>query len=141
MIVNQFTDEELRQMIVQLMKHNNVEAIHNKTPNEIAESFLAYTTIGRQIILDWYSGLAKTKNKMNWIEKNGFERKYFYISGTDAAAAMMLLGYKVRSDRYANITQISMDRLNQYGHSCQKNQFFEKYNLCSNDINHSWVNC
>lgn len=101
MIVNQYTDEELRQLIIQLAEQNNIDTMYNHSPSKMADSFLAYT----KIILDWYSGIAK----------NGFERKYFYIAGIDAALAMMILGYKVNSDRRANVVQASMDRLDHMG--------------------------
>lgn len=140
MIIKNYTDTELKDMIIQLANKNGIEEMYESSPSEMADYFLSYTTLGRQIILDWYSGLERTKGKMNFIQKKGFERKYFYIGGIDAAVALMLLGYKVDSHRYANVTKKSMESLNQFGHdnSDGNYSFFEKYNLSSKDINKNW---
>lgn len=133
-------DEVLRERITSLLKENGINSLHGLSAKEIVESFMRYTPIGREYIIEYYSNLIPTKQKMNWIEKTDFEDKYFYIGGTDALTAMLLLGYKVNTSREANFTKISLTRLKNQNKNYSKriDNFFTRNNLKSKDINASW---
>ena len=133
-------DEVLRERITNLLKENGINSLHGLSAKEIVESFMRYTPIGREYIIEYYSNLIPTKQKMNWIEKTDFEDKYFYIGGTDALTAMLLLGYKVNTSREANFTKISLTRLKNQNKNYSKriDNFFTRNNLKSKDINTSW---
>lgn len=138
--ITKLKDEFLKKRIIKLAEENDLQLMYHLTPAEMADHFLAYTPLGRQFILDWYGGMRKIKTGMNWINKEGFEHKYFYIGGTDAVIAMMLLGFKVDSHRYANVSASDMKIINNTGCSYQDNKdnFFKRYGLKSKDINQSW---
>lgn len=133
-------DEVLRERITSLLKENGINSLHGLSAKEIVDSFMRYTPIGREYIIEYYSNLIPTKRKMNWIEKTDFEDKYFYIGGTDALTAMLLLGYKVNTSREANFTKISLTRLKNQNKNYSKriDNFFKRNNLKSKDINTSW---
>ena len=133
-------DEKLKVTIAQLLKENGINSLHGLSAKEIVDSFMRYTPIGREYIIEYYSNLIPTKKKMNWIEKTDFEDKYFYIGGTDALTAMLLLGYKVNTSREANFTKISLTRLKNQNKNYSKriDNFFTRNNLKSKDINTSW---
>lgn len=133
-------DEVLRERITSLLKENGVTTLHGLSAKGIVDSFMSYTPIGREYIMEYYSNLTPTKEKMNWIEKTDFEDKYFYIGGTDALTAMLLLGYKVNTSREANFTKISLTRLKNQNKNYSKriDNFFTRNNLKSKDINTSW---
>lgn len=144
MILSKYSNEELRQIILEGLKKNRISELYGLSANEMADSFMAYTPLARQIIVDWYSMVKPTKNKMNWIMKTGFEHRFFYIGGTDALVALMLLGRRVDNDRCTNISKTDMERLNQgsvpQGNSqiLGRTSFFERYGLKSKDVNKNW---
>lgn len=139
MDLKKYKEEELKNHIIELLAKNGIREMYCLSALDIADQFLTYTPLARQIILDWYTGLTPTKASMNWIEKTGFERQYFYIGGTDALVAMALLGYCVSSQRCANVSSKSMCSLNGYGHKHGATpNFFQRYGLKSKDINISW---
>lgn len=113
MELNQYNDDELKKLIINKLKENGVKDICESgyTGEEIASSFMKYTPEQRKIIVNWYSFGEKTEQKMNFIKKNGFESKHFYISAREAVVGMMLNGHKVNGDRKANVTKNSMEKI------------------------------
>lgn len=140
MDISSISDDELRECILALAKENQINKVHGCSIHEIVDDFLSYTPLGRKIILDWYSGLEKTKNKFNWIQKTGFEEMYFTISGTEALVAMMLCGFRVNEDRCANVAKRSMEKLDRFGtDNYLEKDFFERTGLQGKDINKRWI--
>src|SRR5699024_3036037 len=132
MNIRKIPDEELRDYIMSHLAINDINKVHGATREEIADSFLAYTPFGRQLIIDYYRDMEKTKGKMNWINKTIFEHKYFYIGGTDALVAMMLLGFKVNEQREANVTMRSIEPSHLTGNALpRKYSFFKNHNVKS----------
>lgn len=111
-VVTLKNDRMLRHRILQLLEENGIKVMYGLKPNEIADSFIEYSHEQRQEIINWYENLGKTKTNLNFIEKTGFEEAHFYISGTDALVAMMLLGFCVNDHRMANVSARDMRRLN-----------------------------
>lgn len=138
-------DAKLRKLIMNKLKENDVNSLYGyMSAEEIADDYLTYTPLARQYLFDYYSQLEPTKSKMNWIVKQDFEDKYFYIGGSVGLVTLMLLGYKVNNDRYANVSLLSQRKLEKQNpdfkvYSCRSN-FFERNNLESEDINRSWNN-
>lgn len=144
--------QKLRKRILQKLRENGIEKMHGLNQEEIVDSFTEYTTEGRQLILDWYGQLAPNKSgKMNFIRKTGFEHQYFYIGGTHAAVALLLLGFKVNERREANIYVNDMKRLNDlalkgfdriswYGYTEDQDREIQRRTggLSFSDINSMW---
>lgn len=103
--------------IRELLKANGINEIHGDSSEEVIARYLKLTDKERGTLTDWYADnkWIVTKKTSTWIEKNSFERNHFYISGSDAAITMMLLGFKVNHKREANVSERSMNRLTNKG--------------------------
>lgn len=133
-------DRQLVQSIKNGFKEHRITSVHGNDINTMIDRFMSYTPLARDYIMNYYSQLDKTEKAMNWIVKTDFERKYFYISGTDALIAMMLLGFKVNHHRQANVSMKSQKRLAQQDEylKSREEDFFKRNNLTSSDINSGW---
>lgn len=77
-------DRQLVQSIKNGFKEHRITSVHGNDINTMIDRFMSYTPLARDYIMNYYSQLDKTEKTMNGIVKTDFERKYFYISGTDA---------------------------------------------------------
>ncbi|HFE9852648.1 TPA: hypothetical protein ACGBG5_003497 [Enterococcus faecalis] len=141
-------DKYLKERIDEMFVKNDIQTIQGVSKEEITDSFLRYTPIGRQIILNWYNQLSPTKTTMSFIKKAGFENKYFYIGGTDAAVALMLLGFKVNDYREVNTSDPCMEKLDRSGYeyfnksrnyNSTRESFFIRSGFKATEINQGWA--
>lgn len=140
MNIKKYSDREIGNKLARLFQQNNVVTIHKAPVDEIIQSFLNYTPLGRQYIIDYYSQLEMNEKAMNFVKKTDFEHRYFYIAGTDAVCALLLLGFKVNDQRNANINARSLNRVIKENGTPRfsSKDFFVDNNLKSRDINVSW---
>lgn len=86
----------------------------HETIFEALDIFLKrHDTESRKAILDFYKDYEKAKGDWNLIDKATFEHKPdgFYISGTDAVIALLILGYEVNDQRQVGATKASIDKV------------------------------
>lgn len=139
--ITKYSDEQLKEIIIRGLEENGVYELQGFTQEEIADKFLGYTDLGRKLMLEYYSPLRSTQSARNFIMKEGFEHKRFYIGGTHALVAVMLLGHRVYDDRTANINKRDMDNIQALSLDVDYPNgmdFFEYYGLETEDIHKHW---
>lgn len=141
MRVNQYTDEQLAHKIKRRLTECEITSIGNVEAKDIPGAFLAYTPLGRQVILDYYEQLEKSNNMMNFVERSWFRRCYFYVSSEVVIAALLLLDFTVNEKRQANVTNRSTTRVLKQNVECLRPEgpdYFERNQLRSRDIHTTW---
>lgn len=141
MHIENYSEQELRQLILTKLKENELIKMNGLTATEMADHFLEYTPMARQIIIDYYAELEMTKTAFHHVFKVGFEREYFYIAATDTVVTLALLGFQVNCVQEANVSKRSMDKLLKRARELGANErgnFFRKNNLRSRQINSTW---
>lgn len=96
-----------------LLKSNGINEMHGDSSEEMIAKYLKLTDEERATLILWYADnqWTVTKSTRTWLDKNSFEVDHFYISGSDAAITMLLLGFKVNHKREVNVSERSMARL------------------------------
>lgn len=106
-------EKSLKLKINKLLKANGISEMQGVPKKEMIDGYLKIPPNQREMLLSWYADnrWTVTKATKTWIDKNNFEKHNFYVSGSDVAITMLLLGFKVNSSREANVSERSMKRL------------------------------
>lgn len=106
-------DQLLQNEIQRLIEKNDLLDIQGADHDRIIQSFLKLTFEQRKELISWYEDnrWVETKTISTRIDKSNFESTHFYVSGSDVAVAMMLLGFSLNSSRETNVSEKSMNKL------------------------------